>query len=226
MTTTGPEHPHDHDPAARVYTTIATPGAQINLSDYTTRRGRVRRPRVRLQVSTTDDRHTATATLDRLQAGALCRALLNWLSGNAPRPVCQDAEDETGLLATPMATRYTLHALPEGLPERHKWALHVSWHRDGPHHTPWSITDHAGMCLGRDGEWTDNRCPVPDLYNGCTDADARAWLIDHRYTLNEAISLARRELARYTVGEYTAVSWQETLAARRPAQARGSNGGE
>lgn len=95
----------------------------------------------------------------------------------APEPVVQ-------------ATRYTVNCIPEGTsPDGHVFAITVEWRgRDR-----WAVTRHS-MCLDNEGNWDYEMRPSE------REDD---WLATHRFSLDEALELAKAEAPHVTVNGFT-----------------------
>lgn len=107
-------------------------------------------------------------------------------------------------------TEYVVTAWPEDLadvPESVHGCVTVADRGRGM----WAVLEGRGgsMCLGRDGEFDWEPSP-----SNRTDE----WLASHRFTLDEALALAREQALRITINGYTtqqaAGRWREARASR------------
>lgn len=108
------------------------------------------------------------------------------------------------------ATEYTVCALPDDFTEvchdmRYHWELTVEWRG----HDRWAVMNGAG-CLSAAGKWDYEPRP-----SGREDP----WLATHRFTLAEAMRLAREQALLVTVNGHAAADelerYRKLKAARR-----------
>lgn len=94
---------------------------------------------------------------------------------------------------TVRVTRYTVCALPEGVPDRDLFAITVEPRSEG-----WAVKRGEHRDLGADGEWSwgyrwqgGDREPASDAEWDDFHAGYGAWLTAHRFDEETALKLAR-----------------------------------
>jgi hypothetical protein len=90
---------------------------------------------------------------------------------------------------TIQATTYHVSVLPESAPDSDMWDILVELRGHGR----WSVR-HFSKSLGRDGTWS---------YGPRDDEDATAWVVAHRFGLDEALHLAAQHAPNITVNGVT-----------------------
>lgn len=88
-----------------------------------------------------------------------------------------------------MATEFTVSLLPETHNDYLSFVIQVSYRGKNK----WAVL-REGRCLSRDGSWD----PEPSTSNREDD-----WLDKHRFTLDQALQLAREWVRKVTVGGLT-----------------------
>lgn len=103
---------------------------------------------------------------------------------------------------TVRVTRYEVCALPEGHELRRHFIIHVE-----PRGDRWAVVQpfQPAPCLGSDGEWDWE----PQL-SSRTDE----WIATHRFDLETALELAKREAPKLTVNGRTAADFLAHDAAK------------
>ena len=105
-----------------------------------------------------------------------------------------------------MATEYVISILPPDFSEvcpdsRHHWELQVAWRGDGK----WAVLNGV-FCLGSDGCWDWEPRP-----SGREDG----WLVTHRFSLDEALRLAREAAPSVSVNGHSATDELERYERRK-----------
>lgn len=97
---------------------------------------------------------------------------------------------------TVRATRYEVSCVPPDHALHRHMALHVVW-RGGDQ---WAVTQpwEPAPCLGADGEWE---------YEPHPSERTDEWKAAHRFDLDTALDLAKREAPKLTVRGRTAAQW-------------------
>jgi hypothetical protein len=116
------------------------------------------------------------------------------------------------------ATAYEVSVFPDEFEDASTWTLSVEYRGADR----WAVLMRAGSrtCLNRDGEWAWEISPSER-----TDE----WLAQHRFSLDEALDLARRHAPGVTMNSLTAVEVLERHRARSEAAraaASGRRGGD
>lgn len=91
---------------------------------------------------------------------------------------------------TVRVTRYEVSCLPQDNINAHHFTITVEWRGDDR----WAVLHH-GFCLGADGEWDDEPRP---------SSREDDWLETHRFDLDTALILAKREAPKLTINGLTA----------------------
>lgn len=94
---------------------------------------------------------------------------------------------------TVQITRFEVCALPKGHPMRRHFIIHVEA-REGD---TWAVVQpfQPAPCLGSDGEWD---------WEMRSSERTDEWVAAHRFGLDTALDLAKREARKLTVGGLTA----------------------
>jgi hypothetical protein len=107
------------------------------------------------------------------------------------------------------ATQYQVSVWPDDLRDSASsamdadmWAVTVEYRGPGS----WAVLMRAGMCLGADGEWD---------YEPRPSSREDDWLASHRFSLDDALALAREHAPKVTVNGMTAL---EVLARHQGSQ--------
>jgi hypothetical protein len=95
----------------------------------------------------------------------------------------------TDVIVTATPTEYTVSAVPETHRGHYHFAITVAYRGDGL----WAVC-RMRECLGADGEW--------DWESRPSEREAE-WLATHRFDLDTALDLARREAPNVTVNGFT-----------------------
>jgi hypothetical protein len=90
---------------------------------------------------------------------------------------------------TVTVTRYEVSLLPESNVNRHHYTITVEHRGDGR----WAVLD-SRWCLGKDGEWDFEVLPSER-----TDE----WLAEHRFDLDTALAMAKRQAPLIVVNGIT-----------------------
>ncbi|PWG13934.1 hypothetical protein DF268_08700 [Streptomyces sp. V2] len=90
-------------------------------------------------------------------------------------------------------TRYEVSVLPEGDINRPVYTINV----EARGRDCWAVVHHR-QCLNTKGEWSWESIP---------SERGAAWLAEHRFDLNTALTLARQAAPRLVVNGHTATEW-------------------
>jgi hypothetical protein len=98
---------------------------------------------------------------------------------------------------TPAA--FDVSVLPEdwaGPGGRYPWTIRVEWRAASRNMSRWAVCWGGHRCLGRDGQWDWESIP-----SGREDE----WLDEHRFSLEEALDLARKHAPEVSVNGHRAI---------------------